>query len=696
MLQKILLIVPVVIFVFFFSFENSFSQQDGDTTDLNIDRIEEQLLESQEDEDVDESFTLDFLEGLRRNPYNLNEVTAQDLQNIPFINAIVATRIIDYRNRTGKFNSKRELLRIDGISEDLYEMIKTYLIVPRSTTDFVRDETGVVQPERVRLTKGPIDRFDIRYRSRFQQDLQTRTGFLDSNRYQGSKAKIYNQINMRYDFTDVKFQGNVTIEKDPGETSLTDFNSFSLMMSDYKFINKIVAGDFLLNFGQGLAMWSSLSFSKGTNTVNGVKKRGRETNLYASVNEAQFFRGGMANLQFGDFNVIGFASFRSLSATVDTLFDGITSFKIDGLFRTPTELDRRNSVDETMFGGRLVYKKPGLKIGSTYWNSTFSKDVITDSTRELYNFRGTRADMIGLDYDYVFENMNFYGEFARSQSGSIASLNAVQLNFLQIADVVFSYRDYPEDFAPVHSFAFGERSGDARNERGFYAGISSRPMSGLRLFAYYDVFKFPYRSFFQPTAINGNEVLFYGEWRLARGFDVYLRYKNENKEESRTIQDEFGRDVRRIDNRNQLNFRIGFNYDLTRSVRVRSRYEYVYVDYKLFGGNNKGFLLFTDLRMYPVQGMSLETRFTFFQTDDYDSRVYQFENDIRGLFTNVALSGKGTRWYLLAKYKPLDYLEIHGKYSVTYIDGATSIGSGNDRITGDINNRLNLGVEILF
>lgn len=696
MFNRILLILSLVVFIFFFRFDNSYSQQDGDTTDLNTDRIEEQLLESLEDEDIDETYLLDFLEGLRRNPYNLNEVTAQELQNIPFINAIVATRIIDYRNRTGKFNSKRELLRIDGISEDLYEMVKAYLIVPRSTTDFVRDETGVIQPERVRLTKGPIDRFDIRYRSRFQQDLQTRTGFLDSNRYQGSKAKVYNQFNLKYDFTDVKFQGNVTLEKDPGETSLTDFKSFSFMMSDYKFVNKIVAGDFLLNFGQGLAMWSSLAFSKGTNTVNGVKKRGRETNLYTSVNEAQFFRGGMADLQFGDFNVIGFASFRSLSATVDTLFDGVTSFKIDGLYRTPTERDRRNSVDETMIGGRVVYKKPGLRLGTTYWNSTFSKGIIPDSTRELYNFRGDKADMLGLDYDYVFENMNFYGEFARSQSGAIASINAVQLNFLQIADVVFSYRDYPEDFAPLHSYGFGERSGDARNERGFYAGITSRPIRGLRLAAYYDVFKFPYRSFFQPTAINGNEVLVNAEWRAGRGLELYLRYKNENKELSRSVLDEFGRDVRKIDNRNQSNIRIGFNYELSRSVRVRSRYEYVFVDYELFGGNNKGYLFFTDLRMIPVTGMSLETRFTFFETDAYDSRVYQFENDLRGLFTNVALFGKGTRWYFLAKYKPLDYLEIQGKYSVTYIDGATSIGSGNDRISGDINDRLNLGIEILF
>ncbi|KAA0209903.1 hypothetical protein FBQ84_06435 [Ignavibacteria bacterium CHB1] len=675
---------------------NSFAQDVGDTTDLNTEELEEKLLESIEDENIDETTVLDFLETLKRNPYNLNEVSEQELQNIPFINAIIANRIVEYRKKSGRFNSKRELLRVEGITDELYENIKVYLIVPRSTTDYVIGETGITEPEKVRLSKGLVERFDLRYRARFIQDLQTKAGFLDSSKYLGSKAKIYNQLNFRYNFPDVKFQGNLTIEKDPGETDLNDFSSYGIMMSDYKWINKVIAGDYTLNFGQGLSMWSSLSFSKGVNTVNGLKKRGRETNLYTSVTEVQFFRGGLADLQFGKFNFIGYFSLQSLSASVDTLFDGVTSFKTDGYFRTESEKNKKNAVDETLFGGRLVYKTDGLMLGATYWNSRFSKDLVPDSTRELYDLKGKKANVIGLDYDYVFENINLYGEISRSQSGSVAYISALQMNFLKIADVVFSYRNYPEDFSPVHSYAFGEKSGDSKNETGFYAGITAKPLKGLRIAAYYDIFKFPYRSFFQPTSISGNELLANIEWRAGKGLELYLRYKNENKGLSRTITDEFGRDIKRIDNRNKLNVRIGFNYEVSKTIRLRSRYEYVFVDYDLFGGDNKGFLFFSDIRIIPITGLALETRLTFFQTDSYDSRVYQFENDIKGLFTNVALFGKGTRWFLLAKYKLLDFLELQGKYSVSYIDGSTSIGSGNDEIKGDINNKLNLGLEILF
>jgi hypothetical protein len=64
--------------------------------------------------------------------------------------------------------------------------------------------------------------------------------------------------------------------------------------------------------------------------------------------------------------------------------------------------------------------------------------------------------------------------------------------------------------------------------------------------------------------------------------------------------------------------------------------------------------------------------------------------------SNVALYGKGTRWYLLARYSLFNYLELQAKYAETYQEGVKSIGSGNDLINGNINNKLNLGLEVRF
>ncbi|MCY7361301.1 MAG: hypothetical protein LH629_04415, partial [Ignavibacteria bacterium] len=287
-------------------------------------------------------------------------------------------------------------------------------------------------------------------------------------------------------------------------------------------------------------------------------------------------------------------------------------------------------------------------------------------------------------------------EFARSQTGSFASINAMQITFFRFADILFSYRNYPMDFAPVHSSGFGEKSGNTINERGFYAGISIKPIKGIYINSYFDQFEFPYRTYSEPVSTSGNDFLTNIEWRAGKGIILNLKYKSENKEESRDTKDEFGRDIKRIDNRNQLNVRAGFIYQMTDGFRFRSRFEYVNVDYDKFGGDNKGTLFYSDARIIPFDNLSLIFRYIIFNTDNYDSRIYEFENDIEGVMSNIALYGKGRRMYFILNYEPLPNINISGKYAETYLDGVKSIGSGNDEIFNNINNRFSIGAEIQF
>ncbi|MEO8210849.1 MAG: helix-hairpin-helix domain-containing protein [bacterium] len=688
--------VSLIISLLIFSPKILYSQQDSaaeqsDTTDFRKSFQEEILLEDLKSDEED-SKILDFLQNLKRNPYDLNKVTLSQLESIPFLNRVIAKKIIDYRNEIKVYRSKRALLKIEGISYDLYEKIKIYLVVRQSVKDIMIDETGrKISVHRLKTKQ------NIKARARFRvlQDLQPRDGFL-TGKYLGSRPKIYNQFNSKYDKFNYKIEANLTLEKDAGEMNLTDFVSGFLELKDYDFIKNIVAGDYTLNFAQGLAMWSSQYFSKGINAVNPLKKRGKGIDGYSSVNEIQFFRGSAARLNFKNFNFDLFYSNNPYDAAIDTSLNEVTSFYYDGYHRTSSETKRQNSAIEKLFGGRITFENGSMRLGTTYWRSTFSKSIIPDSVKQLFNFSGTSANMIGVDYDFIYKNMNFYGEFARSQSNSIANINALQITFFKFADILFSYRNYPVDFAPLHSSGFGERNGETNNEIGFYSGITFRPVKGLIVNSYFDQFKLPYRTFFNPVPTSGTDFLTNMEWRAGKGFAVNLKYKNENKEIVRTIGDEFKRDVKRIDSRNQLNIRAGFIYRLTERFRLRSRFEYVKINYSNFGGNNGGYLFFSDLRIIPVIGLVFDTRFIFFDTDDYDSRIYEFESDILGVMSNIALYGKGRRWYLLLKYKFYSHIEIAAKYAETYIDGVKSIGSGNDKIKGDVNNRLSLGVEVGF
>lgn len=684
-------------FAFQFHFNFSYAQFENSENFSNAPYFnlfnEEEILLENYYEEVEDSKLLDDLDYLRRNPLDLNSVTQKELEEIPFINSFVAKNIIEYRESKKFFKTKHELLEIEGMNKELYQIIKIYFVVKDATSENYKPEEeemflGVFK-NKIQLLKNT----NIRFRNRIQQDLQTKKGFLDGS-YDGSKQKIFNQLSFKN--SDYNLDGNATIEKDAGETNLTDFYSGFLKIEDYKFIKEAIIGDYTLTFGQGLGAWTSLGFSKGSLAVDAVKKRNNGIRGYSSVNESQFLRGAATTLNYKDLDFTLFYSNNYYDASIDTLNDEVSSFYFTGYHRTIAEMSRQNSVRENIFGSRVEYYKNDIKIGATYWTSKFSKPIKNDSTNQLYSFTGDKANMLSVDYDFLYKNANLYGEFARSQSGSIALISALQIDFPKFGDLVFLYRNYPNDFSPVHSFGFGENNGNTQNEIGFYTGAEITAIKDVTINAYFDQFKFPYRTYFNPVATSGNDFLTNIDWKVNKTLLLNFKYKNQNKEETKDVIDEFGRSVKRVLSRGQLNLRFGFNYELSNKINIKSRYEYVYVDYDSFAGSNKGSMFFTDIRFVPFRGLTAAVRFIFFNTDGYDSRIYEYEDDIRGVMSNPSLYGKGRRWYLMIRYKPIRFMEFYGKYSETQLDGVSSIGTGDELIEGDLNNRINFGLELNF
>ncbi len=60
---------------------------------------------------------------------NLNEATMDDLCTLPGVGPKLAKEIIEYRDRYGNYVAVKELLYVSGMSKDIYEEIKNYIIV---------------------------------------------------------------------------------------------------------------------------------------------------------------------------------------------------------------------------------------------------------------------------------------------------------------------------------------------------------------------------------------------------------------------------------------------------------------------------------------------------------------------------------------------------------------------------------------
>jgi hypothetical protein len=107
--------------------------------------------------------------------------------------------------------------------------------------------------------------------------------------------------------------------------------------------------------------------------------------------------------------------------------------------------------------------------------------------------------------------------------------------------------------------------------------------------------------------------------------------------------------------------KFSFRYSLSGNMTLGTR-----LDYKLADpGGSKGVLLLEDLN-YRVRSVPLTfwMRYCVFRTDDYDSRIYTWENDLLYSFSIPALYGKGSRFYFMVSWKIASKAELRFKYGI--------------------------------
>ena len=643
-----------------------------DTNYIITEEILNELLEESQDEEIS-SDLYDLLEDLMQNPIDINTVGINELQRIPYIDFSVAEQILNHRNKYGLFFSASELYSIRGIPVDIVKKILPFV--------FVSEQAVIAKEEN--LFNDLSSNSKIYYRSRLKNDLQIRKGFAE-NKFAGSKYNIYNRLQVRYDNN---YQFGILTDKDAGEKYFNEFTSAHFFAKDLGYFKNLVVGDYYLEFGQGLALWNAYGFSKGADAVYPVKKSERKIVPYTSSSENNFLRGAAGTIDLDPLSVSLFYSRNKFDANIDELTNEITSTPLDGLHRTETEINKRKTGEETLIGGRIDFLKEDLfRIGILHYQSVFNHPFHPSS---VYDIEGDKFNYTSAAYDIFFSNINFFGETVYNGT-SVASINNLQFSLDRNLQFVSSIRSYPRNYVNLHGFSFGERSGAVQNEFGIYNGLKWRLPFGI-LNLYYDQFKFPYAGFDNPLPADGNEFFAELTSKPFSKVETKVRYKKERKELEYKIKDENS-----IAERNRENFRVEITYEISRSIRWKSRFEYNIFSVKDAKLNENGFLFFQDLRFVPAQNLNIYGRIVFFKTNSFNSAIYEYENDLTGVLTNIAMYGEGIRLYFLLRYKVLSYLALSCKYSETYKPKEKTLGSGDSEIKGNLDNRINLQLDLSF
>lgn len=642
---------------------NIFSQ-----VDTLINRSDLQNLLEDTSEEKDESNSYDILEYMSQNPILLNSASINDLARIPFLNLTSASAIIKHRNLLGGIYDVDQLRFIQGVSFETIEKILPFI------------KLGDEQPLSFNeIFDNKLSTMNLSFRSRAIYDIQTEQAFKDG-KFPNSRMKLYNRFILD---NPNKFRIGALIEKDPGEKKINDFSTFHFQFKDLDFIKNIVIGDYVFEFGQGLAMWSRYGFSKSTEAVEVLPRNARGLIPYLSADENQFLRGLSLVTNYKDFTLSTFFSSRFLDASVDSSTNLITALRIDGLHRTQSEIKKKHNVNEKLFGAALEYSlKDFGNIGFLIYHSTISNAFVHD---DILTPIGNKFNYFSTSYNFGYGKINLNGETAFTKN-SFATLNTAEIDVDKNFAILFSFRNYEEDFWNIHSNGFGERD-FAQNETGFYTGARLKTIYGTFNF-YFDQFKFYYVSDRFPFPAKGNDFLIYYSFKPVKNSELRIRYKNEKKETPNITNDVYSLIGIRFQN-----IRGEFIFSPFKNLQLRSRIDFVEVTPMYPKTKNEGYLIFQDVKFQPVNNISLSARVIFFKTDSYNSRVYEFENDLIGVMTNPALYGDGMRWYLLAKLQTSFGLTVSMKYSEIYKPNEINLGSGDSQIPGNLDNRISFQLD---
>lgn len=616
---------------------------------------------------------IEELEVFEEQPMDLNEATIEQLTSIPFISYELAQEMVNYRQRYEGFKHIGELRLIYGVDEDLYHCLLPFLRVEKEG-----------QPSRSRRNQKLYHQLTWQT----QHCISPQAGYMDRSADRIASNKIYagdawqhtGRYSLRYG---EHYKAGIIWDKDAGETWQRGHWSGYLSWENSRgWVRQLCLGHYRVNMGSGLLL--SQQFSLGKNLL-GNTMFGRYTRISPNTSRDEYnYCQGVAMLlrPSSHWQIIPFVSFKPLGGTL--VRDTLTAIVTDGMFRTEREADKRRQAWMSLYGLHVMHRREWWQVGVnglyTYLNKTYSRPY------RLYNenyFRGHRLAQLSAEYRVHLFGVDLMGETAWSDNGGYATLCSLQRRWDNDWAAMLLYRDYGEDYLQLHGNTFGESS-DLQAERGIYAQVSGPLARRVTMTLAADYFRFSHAKYGLDLPSRGYEFSARIDYRSAHEtIEAYLRYRLKNKAKNNTTGQFDFMDTERY-----------FRHVADGSVIyrplpwLRSK---TAVQGKLYCSELRG----TSLGMGVSQEISLTHRWadlslqcTWFDSDDYDTRLYLSERQLRYGFGIPMLYGEGIRYNACLTLRLPRDLRLSAKYvCASYADRAV-IGSGLEAVEGNLRQDL--------
>lgn len=625
--------------IFFFLFPFLVFSQSEKLSD-NIISIAEELAADDSDPSAITSFT-DRLHELSENPVKINSGDKDDISRLFFLSDFQVKAIADYVTSSGAIVSPFEISNIPGFDKETASMI----------VEFITLDNQPKKSENYRIKSSLISNFSTRKGS-------------DDSTYLGSDWKMLT----KYKLSCGGFSGGITMEKDAGEKFLAgnpplpDFLSGYMAFTGSQLVRRIIVGDFSARFGQGSNINTGIRRGMSL-TSPGYMSASDEIKPYTSSGENIFFRGIATELGYHNIGIMMFFSKNYIDATLEsstgTGNDYIKTLLESGIHNTATLLNKKDNVSSMSYGLDFFYNFSKLKAGIIYSTNKFSLPVRPgiNEPENIFDFKGTRNDLLSVYYNTFIKKILFFGELTLNDYKKQALIQGISMRPADRLTINLLLRGYSPGFSSIYGKAPGISSKNS-NEKGVLGSFSYEAFRHFFIYAGFDFHEYPWLKYRCDAPSKGTR----SEMKIKFvPSDFFVLEASYNFRKS-MIDIDVPQGIHNQDQIVTRSFKITTHYKAHNNLIFGSR-----VDYKaLCPSHSHGFNLCQDINYtFNKLPVTIWIRYCIFNTDDWSSGIYTYENDLLYCFSIPALYGEGARSYMMARWKIGRSAEVRVKYGLT-------------------------------
>lgn len=664
---------------------------------------------SDETAELDEG-ELEHLTHIASNPLNINTITQEQLEELPFLSSEEINAIGQYIHRYHGMLTLQELQAIPELSYEKRLLLHYFLYC------------GDTEKHNS-LTLKNIQKYgkhEIYYAGRIP--TYERKGDVlppDSGGYLGYPYKHQ----LRYNFSYGKdFQMGIVGANDAGETFFGknnrygfDFYSFYAQLKNRKLaagyrLDNLVVGRFRAAFGMGLALNNGFSLGKST-MMSSAGRISTGFRPHTSSSSGKYFQGIAATFSKDDgtkallrrTNI--FASYRYIDATAtdSTMSTIVTS----GYHRTQNEMNKKNVATETVLGVnyQLDYKRYSAGITATYTH--LNKPLTPNKKQAFRQYYAEGQDFMNasLNYSYRGNKLSFRGETAfapTSQSSdslsgiALATINVLTYRPKYAFTATLLHRYFSYCYTALNARSFSE-STDIQDENGLFGSLSWQATDNVTLSYYADYAHFSHPKYQVSLPSNMIENVLQASWHK-KEWTTSLRARLKNREYDDSTKTA-------LVWRNQFSLRLQTEYDANatsnlytekgnRLLGLNAKLMLQYSHYDKAATRSNGFLAMFTGGLKPWKRLSFDLSAGYFDTDDYYSAINAYERTMSYGMGYSQYYGEGMRLSLLLRSNISKNLQFAAKIGTTKYFDRDIIGTGTEEVQSSVKTDIDFQLRL--